>query len=100
MNKPSKSTLLIRALVAGYLLYLAYGLIQDYNTSQNHMVMVIAIIVFVLCGGVILITSLRSLMKGDYEDAGSADEQMPEDGGESLTQKDGQDIEEETKDTE
>lgn len=67
MKKVTKGTLTIRAVVAAYLLYLAYGLFQDYDASGNKMVTVAAIIVFALCGGVILITALRSLAKGDYD---------------------------------
>lgn len=95
MKKVSKSTLTIRALVAVYLLYLVYGLIQDYKTVQNQTITLIGIIVFTLCGGLILFTALRSLIKGDYED-GSEEEQLPE----NVEEDAGQYTEEEEKDTE
>lgn len=83
MKKVSKGTLTIRAVVAAYLLYLAYGLTQDYATAGNQTVTVIGIVVFVLCGGVILFTSLRRLARGDYEDGREPDEPSAEDAGEN-----------------
>ncbi len=78
MRKVSKGTLVIRAAVAVYLLYLVYGLVQDYGTSQNKVMIGFAIIVFALCGGVILLMSLRDLAKGEYDDGGTAQEQHAE----------------------
>ncbi|MBP3475005.1 MAG: hypothetical protein J6K48_01585 [Lachnospiraceae bacterium] len=81
MKKASKGTLTIRAVVAAYLLYLAYGLTQDYAASGNQTVTVIGIVVFVLSGGVILFTSLRSLARGEYEDGRESDEPSEEEAG-------------------
>lgn len=78
MKKVSKGTLVIRAMVAVYLLYLAYGLVQDYGTSQNKAVIGFAIIVFALCGGVILLMSLRSLARREYDDGETTQEQHEE----------------------
>lgn len=93
MKKVSRGTLTIRAVVAVYLLYLAYGLTQDYAVSGNQTVTVIGIVVFVLCGGVILVSSLRSLAKGDYDDAGEDDAEK------DAAADDYSTIEEDTKDT-
>lgn len=68
MKKSTKGALMLRACVAAYILYLAVGLIQDYGSSQNQTITLIAIIVFVLGGGLFLFTAIRSLAKGDYED--------------------------------
>lgn len=73
MKKPSKVTLSIRALVAVYLLYLAYELIRDYDTSQNQMVITIGIVVFIVCGAIILVSSVRRLVKGDYDEGSGAE---------------------------
>lgn len=59
---------MLRACVAVYILYLAFGLIQEYGTAQNQMITLIAIVVFVIGGGLILFTALRKLVKGEYED--------------------------------
>ncbi|MBO5473788.1 MAG: hypothetical protein J6A08_08390 [Lachnospiraceae bacterium] len=72
LNKVTKGTLVIRAMVAAYLLYLAYGLTQDYAAASNRAATVVGIVVFTVCGGVILFMSLKSLAKGDY-DGGTED---------------------------
>lgn len=78
MKKVSKGTLVIRAMVAVYLLYLAYGLVQDYGVSRNKVVIGLAIIVFALCGGMILLMSLRSLARREYDDGETTQEQHEE----------------------
>lgn len=75
-KKVNKATLLLRALVSVYILYLAYGLMKDYGTAENQMVSLVAIIVFVAGGGLILASSAYKLIKGDYDD-GSMDEEEP-----------------------
>lgn len=64
-------------LVSAYVLYLAYGLIKDYGTASNRMLSLVAIIVFVIGGGLILATSAYKLITKDYDD-GSEEEQAPE----------------------
>lgn len=73
MKKPSKVTLSIRALVAAYLLCLAYELIRDYDTTQNQMVITVGIVVFIVCGAIILVSSIRRLIKGDYDEGSDAE---------------------------
>lgn len=76
---------MLRACVAAYILYLAFGLVQEYRTSQNQTVTLIAIIVFVIGGGWILFGALRKLIKGDYEDEAA--------GGTNAESEEGTDIE-------
>lgn len=66
----TKVGLTLRILVAAYVLYLAYSLIQGFGeTSGNDRIFIgIAIVVFLIAGGAILILSGRKLIKKDYID--------------------------------
>lgn len=72
-KKVNKVTLLLRALVSVYVLYLAYGLIKDYGTATNQMLSLAAIAIFVVGGGLILAHSAYKLITKDYDD-GSEDD--------------------------
>lgn len=72
-KKVNKSTLLLRAVVSVYLLYLAYELIRDYSTATNQMVSLAAIILFIVAGGLILAVSAYQLITKKYDD-GSEDD--------------------------
>ena len=63
--------LTLRVVVALYVLYLAYGLIQDFGeTSGNDRILIaIAIIIFIVAGGAILFFSGRKLIRKEYIDA-------------------------------
>lgn len=63
--------LTLRVVVALYVLYLAYGLIQGFGeTSGNDRIFIaIAIIVFIAAGGAILFFSGRKLIRKEYIDA-------------------------------
>ncbi|MBD5491470.1 MAG: hypothetical protein HDR16_04965 [Lachnospiraceae bacterium] len=63
--------LTLRIVVALYVLYLAYGLIQGYGeTSGNDRIFIaIAIIIFIAAGGAILFFSGRKLIRKEYVDA-------------------------------
>lgn len=67
----TKVGLTLRILVAAYVLYLAYGLIQGFGeTSGNDRIFVaIAIAIFLVAGGAILILSGRKLIRKEYVDA-------------------------------
>lgn len=67
----TKVGLTLRILVAAYVLYLAYGLIQGFGeTSGNDRIFIaIAIVVFLVAGGAILILSGRKLIRKEYVDA-------------------------------
>ena len=63
--------LTLRVVVALYVLYLAYGLIQGFGeTSGNDRIFIaIAIIIFIAAGGAILFFSGRKLIRKEYIDA-------------------------------
>lgn len=61
-------------LVSAYVLYLAYGLIKDYGTASNQMLSLVAIIIFVIGGGLILATSAYKLITKDYDDGSEEEE--------------------------
>lgn len=63
--------LTLRIVVALYVLYLAYGLIQGFGeTSGNDRIFIaIAIVIFIAAGGAILFFSGRKLIRKEYIDA-------------------------------
>lgn len=67
----TKVGLTLRILVAVYVLYLAYGLIQNFgeNTGNDRIFIAIAIGVFLIAGGAILIISAKKLIRKEYVDA-------------------------------
>lgn len=67
----TKVGLTLRILVAAYVLYLAYGLIQGFGeTAGNERIFIaIAIVIFLIGGGAILILSARKLIRKEYVDA-------------------------------
>ncbi len=67
----TKMSLTLRILVAVYVLYLAYGLIQGFGeTSGNDRILIaVAIGIFLAGGGAILILSVRKLIRKEYVDA-------------------------------
>lgn len=70
-NGDTKIGLTLRVVVAAYVLYLAYGLIQGFSeTSGNDRFFIAAaIIVFIAAGGAILFISGRKLIRKEYIDA-------------------------------
>lgn len=70
-NGDTKVGLTLRVLVAVYVLYLAYGLIQGFGeTSGNDRIFIAAaIVIFVIAGGAILILSAKKLIRKEYVDA-------------------------------
>lgn len=67
----TKVGLMLRILVAGYVLYLAYDLIRGFGeTAGNDRVLIAAAIgVFLIGGGLILILSVKKLIRKEYVDA-------------------------------
>lgn len=76
----SKNMLFIRMLIGGYLVYLAYSLIESYisnadrvsNSSMPVPVLIIASVIFMAVGLAVAILSLKGLIKGEYK-GGKAD---------------------------
>lgn len=68
----TKVSLTLRILVAGYVLYLAYGLIRGFGeTAGNERILIaVAIVVFLIGGGGILLLSVKRLIRKEYADAG------------------------------
>lgn len=75
-NGDTKVGLTLRIIVAVYVLYLAYGLIQDFgkNTGNDRIFIAIAIGIFLIAGGAILILSAKKLIKEEYIDGSEEDE--------------------------
>lgn len=88
-KQATKAGLMLRALVAVYVLYLAYDLLRGiYAGQQDHRGLILAaVIVFLGGGGAILVSSLVSLAKGNYADP-MADQ---EESGENMIEEGGND---------
>lgn len=76
-SKPAQVTVILRLIAGGYLVYLAYGLLQEYlkPTGGGQLIQIGAAVVFFGFGGVIGGWSLMKFAKGDYIRYG----QVPED---------------------
>ena len=82
-----KSTLVIRLIVGGYLVYLAYELIMGLREiteeSAPVAVSVGAAVVFAICGLILMFFSGRDFLKGNFQ-GGIMDVPKEEDSGENV----------------
>ena len=66
-----KSTLIIRLVAGMYLIYLAYelfmGLLEKTSEGAPIGVSIAAIVVFLICGLILTITSGKSFLKGEFQ---------------------------------
>ena len=62
----SQSMLIIKAFLGGYLLYLAYDVISTEVLMETRMGIVLLCILFVVAGIVLVVMSVRSLIRGEY----------------------------------
>lgn len=74
---PTKTMLSIRLIVGGYLMYLAYQLYTEQNTSMEHWKILMFCIFFVVAGAGIIGLTLYMYFNGMYE-GGKADVQIEE----------------------
>lgn len=63
---PNQSMLAIRAVVGGYLVYLAYDILSTESVTVPRIGMIIFCILFVVAGIVLIVTTVRSFVKGEY----------------------------------
>lgn len=79
-NGDTRVGLTLRILVSAYVLYLAYGLMQGFGEAvgNDRIFIAIAIAVFVVVGGAILILSVKKLIRKEYVDADEAAEESEE----------------------
>ena len=69
-NYVPKSSLVIRLIAGGYLLYLAYELITTFKDHTISPVITIGCsILFAVAGGIMLFFSLRALKRGEYKES-------------------------------
>ena len=69
-NYVPKSSLVIRFIAGGYLLYLAYELITTFKDHTISPVITVGCsILFAVAGGIMLFFSLRALKRGEYKEA-------------------------------
>lgn len=66
-----KSTLIIRLIAGGYLIYLAYELLMGLNSNTGEGaplgVAIAATVVFAICGLILVIFSGRDFLKGNFQ---------------------------------
>ena len=70
-NYPSQTVLTIRAIVGGYVIYLAYQIIT--SKSETTPLMWAAIVLFIVAGSALVIMSVKHFICGEYE-GGKKDE--------------------------
>lgn len=71
---PTQMHLFIRIAAGAYLVYLSYGIFSTQAQAQGveRVVFIGALILFAVIGGTVIISSLRSLQRGEYA-GGAAD---------------------------
>lgn len=63
---PNQAMLGIRAVVGGYLVYLAYDILSTESVTVPRVGILLFSILFVIAGIVIVVTTVRSFIKGEY----------------------------------
>ncbi|MCR5000739.1 MAG: hypothetical protein K6A71_02960 [Lachnospiraceae bacterium] len=61
-------TLMIRVIVAMYLIYLAHGLITGLDTAPNRRLMAIVAVVFTFAGVLIIAFTIKAFVNREYKD--------------------------------
>ena len=71
-----RTTLVIRTVAGGYLIYLAYQLLSGLKEggSMNPAISIGGAVLFVIAGGIMMFFSLRALKKGEYMEADMKEE--------------------------
>ena len=67
-KKPTQINLMIRCIVAMYLIYLAHGLISDLGTAENPRVMVAFAVLFTFFGVLIIAFAIKAFVNKEYTD--------------------------------
>ena len=67
-KRPTQITLMIRCIVAMYLIYLAHSMISDLDTAPNARLMVVFAIIFTFAGVLIIAFTIRAFINKDYKD--------------------------------
>lgn len=63
---PNQSMLTIRIVVGGYLVYLAYDIVSTEALAVPRIGIILFSILFAVAGAVLVITNIRSFIKGEY----------------------------------
>lgn len=86
---PTQMGLLFRAIAGAYLMYIAYHI---YGSAENvtgaeKIAFVAAIAVFAIVGAAVVVSSLRSMQRGEYEGGAGDDRKEIEEGKEEASGK-------------
>jgi hypothetical protein len=89
MNKKKRQTtqlnLLIRCIVAAYLIYLAHSIIKELDTAPNVRLMVLFAIAFTFAGVLIIAFAIRAFINREYVDfRDQGDEEEPDEGPDNI----------------
>ncbi|MGL5438061.1 MAG: hypothetical protein ACRDBO_22220 [Lachnospiraceae bacterium] len=76
VSYPAQITVILRLAASGYLLYLAYGLLQEVlkSSGQRQQLQISCMLVFVLAGGILGIWSLKKMIKKEYRLPGQTED--------------------------
>ncbi|HCM92801.1 MAG TPA: hypothetical protein DIS78_09580 [Lachnospiraceae bacterium] len=84
-RKTTQITLMIRVIVAVYLIYLAHGLITGLDTAPNRRLMAIVAVVFTFAGVLIIAFTIKAFVNREYTDVRDVN-QPDNDGKEEQTE--------------
>ena len=87
-KRPTQINLMIRCIIAMYLIYLAHSIISDLGTAPNARMMLAFAIAFTFAGVLILAFTIKAFINKDYKDMMdlSDDEDSVTDAGSSETE--------------
>ncbi|MCR5508081.1 MAG: hypothetical protein K6F34_05275 [Lachnospiraceae bacterium] len=83
-KQPTQINLMIRCIIAMYLIYLAHGIITELDNTQNVRLMVAFAILFTFTGVLIIAFTIKIFINKEYRDFREIDE--PEDEKEEPTE--------------
>ena len=72
-RKTTQITLMIRVIVAMYLIYLAHGLITGLDTAPNRRLMAIVAVAFTFAGVLIIAFTIKAFVNREYTDVRDVD---------------------------
>ena len=81
---PTSMMLFLRIFIGGYLCYLAYQLLNTSDISISQTLIYVICTVFFIAGGIIIILSLKMILRGEYL-GGFGDTQNDEENIEEIT---------------
>lgn len=94
-KKPTQINLMIRCIIAMYLIYLAHSIISELDTAQNARLMLAFAICFTFAGVLIIAFTVKAFITKDYKDMMDlSDDETADEGTEQEPETEGMVIDE------